>query len=222
MKKKKIFIALVSIAAIAALGGTYAAFVSSSDPVRKTVSASSLGIEIEQSEWKADPGQAEAVENGVVFSGGVPGEEITGNVTVRNTEDQDAYIRVAVYRSWLDDGEKVADGSLDVEEIEYGWKDAGTAGEWIVLTDEEDPEITYFYYKYPVGSGESTETVMDYFSVLKKTIHQNQNQYADKGVKLEFEADGIQTIAAKDAMLAEWGVVAQIDADGVLTSVTEQ
>lgn len=222
MKKKRLLIALASIAVIAALGGTYAAFVSSSDPVRKTVSASSLGIEIEQGEWKADPGQAEAVENGVVFSGGVPGQEISGSIAVKNTEDQDAYIRVAVYRSWLDDGEKVTDGSLDVKEIEYGWEDAGTADQWIVQSDEEDPEVTYFYYKRPVRSGESTETIMDYFTILKRTIDQNQNQYADKGVKLEFEADGIQTVAAEDAMLAEWGVVAQIDADGVLTAVTEQ
>lgn len=206
---------------MAALGGTLAAFVASSDTVTKKVSASSLGIAIQQKEWSAEHGKVETSEDGLTFSGGVPGVKANGGVKVKNTESQDAYIRVAVYRSWTEEGEKITDDAFDVTEIEYGW-DTDASKKWIKVEDEEDPETTYFYYTEPVKAKASTENVMDYFTILKRTMKENQNQYMDKGVKLEFEAEGIQTMSAEDAMLAEWGVVAEINENGVLTAVTEQ
>ena len=218
MKKKRLFILLSSVAIIGVIGGTYAAFVASSDPIEKTVSAASLGIDIDQQIGAVSPGEVQETEDGVIFSGGVPGMEIPDVVTVKNTENQDAYIRVTIYKSWMTGGEKASEeDGLDVDEIDIVCPN----DDWIFVQPNDDQEVLYFYYKEPVKAGESSTPVMESFTILADSLAANSNNYAGKGVKIEFEADGIQTIAARDAMLAEWGVNAAFSGD-TLVSVEEQ
>ena len=47
------------------------------------------------------------------------------------------------------------------------------------------------------------------------------NEYASYQVQIDVEADGIQKYAAKQAILAEWGLDVEIDDQGILQSVEE-
>lgn len=224
MKKKRLAILLSGIAVIAAIGGTYAAFVASSNPITKDVTAPELGISIEQSidTSKLRTGSVEETEDGLVYSGGVPGAIVPEQVSIAASEKStDCYVRVTVYRSWWsqDGTEKITDSELaDPQEIDI--KTANEA-DWIIQPAEDDPEVIYFYYKKPLTKGMITSNLMDSFTILEKSIAKDNNSYAGLGVHIEFEADAIQKVAAEDAMLAEWGIEASFSGDE-LVSFTEQ
>ena len=80
-----------------------------------------------------------------------------------------------------------------------------------------------YYYKYPVPAGQSTSELLETIGIPADLT----NDYADKTVKLEAVADGVQFAGADAAdlnasgILASWGVVAELDANGNLVSVTE-
>ena len=59
------------------------------------------------------------------------------------------------------------------------------------------------------------DTVMPGAEIKKEIFVENT------GVGLDIEADAVQTVAAKDAILSEWGVLATIDGNGVITAVEE-
>lgn len=224
MKIKKLAILISGIAIIAAIGGTYAAFVASSDPITKDVTAPELGIMISQriDENELQTGSVTQTENGLLYTGGVPGSTIPQKVNVVSADrSTDCYVRVALYRSWWskDGTEKITDADkADPREIAV---ETLSKEDWIIQEPEDDTEVIYFYYKKPIASGQETSNLMDSFTILKESIKKNSNAYANLGVQIEFEADAVQKVAAKDAMLAEWGVIAEFDGDK-LAGVTEQ
>ena len=45
--------------------------------------------------------------------------------------------------------------------------------------------------------------------------------YSPLTIKVDVEVDAIQKVAAKDAILAEWGLDAQFDSNGNIVSISE-
>ena len=50
----------------------------------------------------------------------------------------------------------------------------------------------------------------------------NSNHYSGLSSQITFDVDAIQTTAGDDAILAEWGMEATIDANGNITKIEEQ
>lgn len=226
MKKNNLtmlLLSITSIAVIAAIGGTYAAFVSSSNPIEKDVTAPELGIEIHQNidQQALESGKAVQTGDGIQYLGGMPGEVVSEEVSVGAAgKSTDCYVRVTVYKSWTEaDGRKITDPEK-ADPAEIGIETINKE-DWIIQQPEDDTEVMYFYYKKPLQAGEATTNLMDSFSILKDSASQNSNAYAGLGVSIEFEADAIQRVAAKDAMISEWGITATFDGDN-LTAVEEQ
>lgn len=224
-KKVKLTISLILIGAVAAGGGTLAAFQAATSTTEK-VSTTELGIDIVQ---KADTGKKTQVLSdedgfeGVTYTG-MPGDVVDEKIYVENVKSQPCYVRVTINRCWLNaQGERDRsvpgdDRYIDPREIDI----LRDNDDWLVLDgDEEYGEVIYCYYKRPLEAGASTANVMDQFSILKESVAENGNKYVGYGSRITFDADAIQTIAAQDAMLAEWGIIAEME-DGVITGIREQ
>lgn len=225
-KRKKTIIIMISFATIVLLlGGTMAVFVAAT-PVKEEVSTTKLGIELvqtsdnQQSSAKSISSADGKIEGFQYI--GLPGDTVEEKIAVQNSENKDCYVRVTVNRSWIDENSKKIfeeqGAALYPEDIEI----TTMSSNWLVTTDPEDAEVMYCYYTKPLKAGTTTDNVMDSFSILKNKIEENSNRYSKLATEITFQADAIQTTAAKDAMLAEWGVVTEIDADGNITSYTEQ
>lgn len=146
--------------------------------------------------------------------------EVKDGYKVDNTGNVDAYIRVTVTKYWADGKGKTTD--LAAENIELGLNSA----DWLQaesLFEGNSNETEVYYYKYPVPAGQSTSELLETIGIPADLT----NDYADKTVKLEAVADGVQFAGADAAdlnasgILASWGVVAELDANGNLVSVTE-
>lgn len=222
MKKKKLAIIASGIAIIALIGGTYAAFTASTKTEHK-VSTRDLGIELRQDEDKKGSLQAKKLEGfgdaettmGYSYKG-MPGDIVDERIKVVNTKTESCFVRVTVNRSWMKqnaDGEfeKTFEEGTDPEKIEIISDDG-----WYMITDPDDAEILYFYYKEAVPSGGATSNVMNAFSILKESGGEengNSNAYAGLAANIIFEAEAVQSFGAEEAMRAEWGVVAEISND---------
>ena len=231
MKKKALAISVTCIAAIALLGGTYAAISTTSNPITKEVSTSKLGIKIDQNADEAKEIVSKD-DNSIIYGAVSGGETINSPVTIENTEDKDCYIRVTIYREWLDENGKLADfekadpKEIDLLKIDETKTQQSLSGgtvdaNWIYQEPEDDPEVVYAYYKTPVNSGGVTDRVFDSVKALKNSKTTNSNSYTGLQIQLTFDADAIQTTAAADAMTAEWGIIPIFNGT-TLTSVREQ
>lgn len=218
MKKKIIFWAALSVLALGAVfGGTMAAYQAETN-TEKTISTSSVDIRL-NIEGTAVDDQGNVLYNSSDLKDGV----VTGRVSATNAGNKAVYLRIQITKAWYRGEEKIFEaGGRDVDSrtIEAHLINPE---DWLVPEDFEDQnhENIYIYYKKVLNAGETTSEVMDSFSLLKNADG-NTNQYAGLSARMRFDANSIQTVAAKDAMLAEWGVIAAFDADGRIVSIVNQ
>lgn len=216
MKKRRLAIILSGIAVVALVGGTYAAFTASTKTEHK-VSTTELGIELKQEGDTSKQVQElsgfgdEKTVAGLSYKG-LPGDTVEEKVWVKNTKTESCFIRVTVNRSWMKQDsagnfEKIFGNEINPAKIEIA-----SDNDWYSVVDPDDDEVLYFYYKKAVPSGGETTSVMNAFSILKGEIN-NSNAYAGLAANIVFEADAVQSFAAEEAMLAEWGVIAEINGE---------
>lgn len=217
MKKKVLLMGLAAVMVMGAVvGGSLAAGQASAEnPVTAPLAAATLNIE-----WTG--GKSDPVTLAVTDKALMPADEIEvkDGYKVDNTGSVDAYIRVTVTKYWADEKGKTTD--LAAENIELGLN----SEDWLQaesLFEGNSNETEVYYYKYPVPAGQSTSELLESIGIPADLT----NDYADKTVKLEAVADGVQFAGADAAdlnasgILASWGVVAELDANGNLVSVTE-
>ena len=217
MKKKVLLMGLAAVMVMGAVvGGSLAAGQASAEnPVTAPLAAATLNIE-----WtggKSDPVTLEVTDKALMPADEI---EVKDGYKVDNTGNVDAYIRVTVTKYWADGKGKTTD--LAAENIELGLN----SEDWLQaesLFEGNSNETEVYYYKYPVPAGQSTSELLETIGIPADLT----NDYADKTVKLEAVADGVQFAGADAAdlnasgILASWGVVAELDANGNLVSVTE-
>lgn len=216
--KKGIITALVCLALIGITGFSYAAIVSSTDTT-KDVSTSNLDIALVQT---SEDGQEVKSEDGTIgFDYGkvVPGTTIDESMAVKaGVSSKDSYVRVTVNRYWSKDGQKSTDDEiLDPTSIEL----KANSSDWIMVEDPDDLEVVYFYYKLPLSANQVTSNLVDGFTLLGDGA-ENSNKYSGYRSHIDFFAEGVQVLAGKDAMLAEWGVEATIGNNNEIIDVVEQ
>ena len=217
MKKRVLLMGLAAVMVMGAVvGGSLAAGQASAEnPVTAPLAAATLNIE-----WtggKSDPVTLEVTDKALMPADEI---EVKDGYKVDNTGSVDAYIRVTVTKYWADGKGKTTD--LAAENIELGLN----SEDWLQaesLFEGNSNETEVYYYKYPVPAGQSTSELLETIGIPADLT----NDYADKTVKLEAMADGVQFAGADAAdlnasgILASWGVVAELDANGNLVSVTE-
>lgn len=147
----------------------------------------------------------------------LPGKTYPEVLAVRNTADINEYVRVSVFKYWLDEnGNKFADMNSDW--IELGFV---TDGDWSIDQGSSTEERTVLYYAKPVAPGkETTEflesvtindviltkvsqstSVQNNVTVIKTTFIYNGKQFC-----IEVLVDGVQDHNADQAKLSAWGV----------------
>ena len=77
------------------------------------------------------------------------------------------------------------------------------------------------YYNKALNPGERTPELMDSI-ILFDSKSENTNKYSGKTININWDAEAVQTVAAGDAMLTEWGVEAELGDDGSLKAVSDR
>ena len=221
MKKKlKLMGLAMALLVVAIIGGSLAYFRAETD-TQTPISVGNLGVELRLD----DVGNQSYIKDNILdIDGGLPGDKYSYPVYAYNTGDYDAYIRITLTRYWENqiDGTKNFDAEageiglqLNGEKIEKAdnWTQMGN---WIIDARDENKEVVYMYYKMPVKAKEGTSHAIDNIMIGDIT---NQEFYSKLKVKVDVEVDAIQTVAAKDAILAEWGMDVTFDANGNMTQV---
>ena len=140
---------------------------------------------------------------------------VKSNVNVKNTGTINQYVRVSVYKYWLDaDGNKMQNVSPDLIDLHL------TENGWIVDENSSTPERTVLYYSKLLNSGETSKAFADTLSidtqvatkVTQTTATENgyttiTTTYDYDGLQFCVEAsvDAVQEHNAEDAILSAWG-----------------
>lgn len=215
MKKAKILLpCLAAVATVAVIAGGVFAFRRSETKADQHLSTGQFTIGIQQQ------GAADAhkqADGSITFTRtGVPGDSWQDQITVRNTGDYTAYVRVLVHKNWVaHNGEKDVDKDPTLISLDIG----GSEG-WLPLADPRDAEYVEYYYTRPLAPGAATTVLADKLHIAPGRESQVGNSYTDSQFRFAARADGVQAVAAQDAMLAAWGVQARFRADGTLAAVT--
>ncbi len=150
-------------------------------------------------------------------------------IQVKNTGTVDEYVRVVLYKSWLDsDGTK--DSNLDTSLIHLNTVEGD---DWIAI-DSASGESTTYYYKKVLGASDEVQLLKDITldkgvlkcePIMTKTSEGLKAEiaydYDSKILEVEVRVDAVQTHSAENAILAAWGVMVNLDSNGNITSVEE-
>ena len=138
---------------------------------------------------------------------------------VTNSGRIDEYVRVIVYRYWMDvdeNGRPIGKNlSLDPSLIELEWANLGNG--WILDEASSTAERVILYYDriLPVGESTSvfTSTLMIDEQIPYLVTQSDDNSvitthydYGGMTFQVEIEADGVQTHNGRDAIQSAWGL----------------
>ncbi len=146
----------------------------------------------------------------------VPGKRYAEVLTASNTADIDEFVRVTVYKYWLDEnGEKAPD--MDPEWIQLGFV---TDGGWTIDDASTTAERTVLYYGTAIAPGEETTPFMDSIvidDVIMRKVTQTEEHegnlttitttfdYDGVSFCISVSVDGVQTHHSEDAVGSAWG-----------------
>lgn len=176
-----------------------------------------------------------------------PGRQYAEELCVRNTGNIDQYVRVMIYRYWVD-GTKEGETPIPIEDRAKRrdispewiclnpWADqeggASSFNGWVLDEGASTEERTVLYYTGILKTGELSPAFADKLSIdkevakrvtTKETVNGNYKTitmtYDYDGVEfvLEIDVDAVQTHNAADAIKSTWGVDVDVDAAGNLT-----
>ncbi len=207
MKKKYMLMGVAAtLITTTIIGGSLAAF-QADGSVRQNINTRSLKMALSD---------GRAAEGSLYLNIAMPGGEIEQDIKIENTADTPLYARVTIRKYWGDpagdssDLEKDYDMDADKISLEVN-------GDWMEDVSVRDQETAVYYYCRPISPGADPVDVLDSLKVAADL----DNAYADKGIGLEVEAEAVQTYAAEDAILSEWGVWADIADDGTITAIEQ-
>lgn len=187
--KTKQPVALVALLLLlcCAVAGTLAYLVDSTDPVTNTFTPASVSTEVNED------------FDGITKS----------NVTIKNTGDIDAYIRVAVVVNWADKDGNVYGGAVPTDKgdkKDYDLTLKANNG-WIKGADG------YYYYIHPVAPKESTTAIFEDITQL------TDDPAEGYGLQITILADGIQSEPGT-TVVSVWKSVTDVNTDKTLSVAT--
>ena len=177
MKKKILLVTAVVICLAIAATGTLAYF-TAEDMAHNVITSGGVNIELVEKTEGEDGTLVDFPDEGV--KGVMPGTDVSKIVSVKNTGESEAWIRVKVEATI-----KAADGSdlpLDIEDV-------GPVMDFAVGENWHMDFDGYFYYAKPVAAGEATEILFD-------TVHfapEMGNEYQNCTANIIISAQAVQT-----------------------------
>ena len=208
MKNKKIKIVMLSLLLLGiAYQGTLAVLHQSGN-VDTIMSAGTLGIEI--------VGNKDKNSDSVKFESALPGSLLESQLKIENTKDKELYVRVVMTKYWThNNGDKQVDANAS-----YIHLITEQANDWYIVDNSESSngEEVVFYYKKPITSKESTSF---FLNAIQLSEDISDKAYANYHASLHIEANAIQKVGAKEAMLSEWGIEAEFNENGTIASIVE-
>ncbi len=211
--KKRILLMGVAAALVttAFIGGSLAYFQAGSGSVQQQINTKTLNISLSDS-VSGEP---------LIIGNAMPGEiiDLDHKYTVKNTGNTALYVRVTVSKSWGDYKDDVFVKMHDKDDTLMQLK---TGNEWYIMENNDgNEENVYLYYRKPLKTWEETSSILQDLEVAETLT----NAYTDKGIQLEIEAEAVQASSVssvcQDAILAEWGIWAEIDQAGNIISIEE-
>lgn len=214
MKKKiTLGIALALLLVAVVYQGTVANF-NKTGNVNTQISAAKLGIQLVSN---GENGQLEIAKDTYQFENAMPGATIDRQIKVNNTKDREVYVRVIVTRFWNDEnGNKLPDGHAEFIKII-----SSQLQDWIIIDNSENSngEEVVFYYKKILQPNTTTSAFLDSIKLDEEEL--KDSTYSKYHASIKVEANAIQKVGAKDAMLSEWGIDVEFDNTGNITNVVE-
>ncbi len=157
----------------------------------------------------------------------VPGKAYPEALSVKNSGTIDQYVRVMVYRYWLDgEGKKTTELSPELIDLNL------TGNGWVKDERSSTEERTVLYYTGILAPGETAPAFSDTLAIdssvakrFKETRETTENgiivktvyEYDGYRFVLEAETDAVQTHNAVDAVKSAWGVDVSIGPGGSLS-----
>ncbi len=154
------------------------------------------------------------------------GKRYPEELRVQNSGNIDEYVRVIVYRYWVDESGKKTDVSPELIQLDL------TENGWILDEKASTPERMVLYYNQILPEGQTSEAFADGLTIdtaITKNVTQTTvtegnkttitTSFNYKGLefRLETEVDAVQTHNAEDAIKSAWGVDAAVGEDGSLS-----
>lgn len=225
------------------IGGARAALTYYSESYVSRVQMSNIGVTLlengERVSWRDYGGESDGqwsqgnqdllenlLQEGESFQLGRAYEE---SLSVANSGNIDQYVRVSIYRYWLDaDGKKMTGLSpalIDLNLIHLG-------EDWIIDEKASTEERIVLYYTKILESGGQTPAFSDTLTVdpsvaskvSQRSVKENGyttivTTYDYDGVqfRIKAEVDAVQTHNAEDAIRSAWGRSVTVGSDGTLS-----
>ena len=146
-----------------------------------------------------------------------PGVAYPEALAVTNSGTIDEYVRVSLYRYWVDaDGKKMPELSPELIDLHL----VNLGSDWLIDEAASTPERTVLYYNRILASGATTPALSDTITIdgalARKVTQTTESQngytvitttYDYNGVtfQLEAEVDAVQTHNAENAIWSAWG-----------------
>ena len=236
-----LFVVAVALLLGSSIGGTRAALTYYSETYTSRIQMYDIGVTLLENgkeiswrnyssagdgTWEVGPGDLlkEMLAEGETLALGKKYQE---ELKVRNTGTINEYVRVSIYKYWLDeDGRKLRDLSPDL--IHLNLVNLGT--DWIVDEKASTDERTVLYYNKLLNSEAETAPFADSLtiddSIAKKVSQETKTEgnyttiittydYDGVSFQVEVEVDAVQEHNAQDAVWSAWGRRVTVD-DGIL------
>ena len=214
-----------------AVGSTRAAINYQSENYEAEIVVSQIGVSLQengktvirrdydQDDWNQESNAENNAKKGVLLQDMIPdgkklilNKDYTEELAVHNSGSIDEYVRVRIYRYWMDqDGKK--ETSLSPELIRLNLINTD---QWVERKNASK-ECIELYYKGILPSGSTTELFADKIRIdgaLAEDVEIKEDKgiittvYRYDGVRffVDVEVDAVQTHNAQDAIKSEWGV----------------
>lgn len=212
MKKRILLMGVAAtLVTTAFIGGSLAYFQAGSGNVQQQINTKTLDITLSGS----------ASGESLIVGNTMPGAviDLENKYIVKNTGNAALYVRVTISKSW---GDYENDIFVKVHDKDDKLMQLKTGNDWYIMENNDgNEENAYLYYRRPLKTWEETSSVLEKLEVSEILT----NEYTDKGIQLEIEAEAVQASevpsVCQDAILAEWGIWAEIDQAGNIISIEE-
>ncbi len=237
-----LFVVAVAMLLGGSIGGTRAALTYYSETYTSRIQMYDIGVSLVENDkeisWRDYSSAGDGTWNehtGVLLESMLPeGEKLTlgkkyrEELKVRNTGTINQYVRVNIYKYWLDaNGVKMRDLSPDL--IDLNLVNLGT--DWLIDQEASTRERTVLYYNKLLASQSETPLFADKLTIdgsIADRVGETREtsggyttitvtyEYDGARFCIEAKVDGVQEHNAQDAIWSAWGRRVTID-NGVLS-----
>lgn len=142
------------------------------------------------------------------------GKAYTEELNVRNSGSINQYVRVSIYKYWVDpnkfakDPENAKLSELDPDYIDLHLTNLDSA--WLLDTSASTSERVVLYYNRLLNSGDVTPLFADTVTI-SNACRKEKAAYNGAQFRIEVHVDAVQENNAGDAILSAWGRTVAVD-----------